>query len=109
MAKLTSRFWVDAYLMRLRMFDIPAFVVAHGDDTGGAVLVKLSTLDGEAVLFQRSFDLMTGERNWSELASGADRDVDVSIDRQKSFDPDVWVIEVEDRSGRHLLDQEGLS
>ena len=109
MAKLTSRFWVDAYLMRLRMFDIPAFVVAHGDDTGGAVLVKLSTLDGKAVLFQRSFDLMTGERNWSELASGADRDVDLSIDRQKNFDPDVWVIEVEDRLGRHLLDQEGLS
>ena len=109
MAKLTYRFWVDAYLMRLRMFDIPAFVVAHGDDTGGAVLVKLSTLDGEAVLFQRSFDLMTGERNWSELASGADWDVDVSIGRQKSFDPDVWVIEVEDRLGRHLLDQEGLS
>tara|TARA_B110000037_G_scaffold181002_1_gene207925 strand:- start:128 stop:457 length:330 start_codon:yes stop_codon:yes gene_type:complete len=109
MAKLTSRFWVDAYLMRLRMFDIPAFVVAHGDDTGGAVLVKLCMLDGKAVLFQRSFDLMTGERNWSELASGADRDVDASIDRQKGFDPDLWVIEVEDRLGRHLLDQEGLS
>ena len=109
MAKLTSRFWVDAYLMRLRMFDIPAFVVAHGDDTGGAVLVKLCTLDGKAVLFQRSFDPMTGERNWSELASGTDRDVDASIDRQKGFDPDVWVIEVEDRLGRHLLDQVGLS
>ena len=108
MAKLTSRFWVDAYLMRLRMFDIPAFVVAHGDDTGGAVLVKLSTLDGKAALFQRSFDLMTGERSWLELTSGSNLDVDASIDRQKGFDPDVWVIEVEDRSGRHLLDQEGL-
>ena len=51
MPRLTARFWVDAYLARLRMFDIPAFVVAHGDDTGGAVLVKLSTLDGNAVLF----------------------------------------------------------
>ena len=109
MAKLTSRFWVDAYLTRLRVFDIPAFVVAHGDDTGGAVLVKLSTLDGKAVLFQRSFDLMTGERSWSELTSGSDLDVDASIARQKGFDPDVWVIEVEDRLGRHLLDQEGLS
>ena len=109
MAKLTSRFWVDAYLTRLRVFDIPAFVVAHGDDTGGAVLVKLSTLDGKAVLFQRSFDLMTGERSWLELTSGSNLDVDASIDRQKGFDPDVWVIEVEDRSGRHLLDQEGLS
>ena len=109
MAKLTSRFWVDAYLTRLRVFDIPAFVVAHGDDTGGAVLVKLSTLDGKAVLFQRSFDLMTGERSWSELTSGSDLDVDASIARQKGFDPDVWVIEVEDKLGRHLLDQEGLS
>ena len=108
MAKLTSRFWVDAYLTRLRAFDIPAFVVAHGDDTGGAVLVKLSTLDGKAALFQRSFDLMTGERSWLELTSGSNLDVDASIDRQKGFDPDVWVIEVEDRSGRHLLDQEGL-
>ena len=108
MAKLTSRFWVDAYLTRLRVFDIPAFVVAHGDDTGGAVLVKLSTLDGKAALFQRSFDLMTGDRSWLELTSGSNLDVDASIDRQKGFDPDVWVIEVEDRSGRHLLDQEGL-
>ena len=74
MNRLTSRFWVDAYLTRLRMFDIPAFVVAHGDDTGGAVLVKLSTLDGKAVLYQRSFDLMTGMRNWAELAGGSDVD-----------------------------------
>ena len=109
MNRLTSRFWVDAYLTRLRMFDIPAFVVAHGDDIGGAVLVKLSTLDGKAVLYQRSFDLMTGLRNWAELAGGSDVDVDASIDRQRGFDPDVWVIEVEDRQGRHLLDQDGLT
>ncbi|MBT6188817.1 MAG: DUF1491 family protein, partial [Tateyamaria sp.] len=48
MSRLTSRFWVDAYLARLRLADIPAFIVTHGDDTGGAVLVKLNTLDGEA-------------------------------------------------------------
>ena len=109
MARLTAQFWVDAYLARLRMFDIPAFVVAHGDDTGGAVLVKLATLDGNAVLFQRSFDLMSGERVWVELSKGAERDVDAAVAKQRSFDRDVWVIEVEDRAGRHLLDQEGLS
>jgi len=107
--RLTARFWVDAYLARLRMFDIPAFVVAHGDDTGGAVLVKLATLDGNAVLFQRSFDLMSGERVWVELAKGLERDVDDAVARQRGFDPDLWVIEVEDRAGRHLLDQEGLA
>lgn len=90
------------------MFEIPAFVVAHGDDTGGAVLVKLATLDGRAVLFQRSFDLNTGDRTWVELSSGAERDVDATVNRQRGFDPDLWVIEVEDRLGRHLLHEEGL-
>lgn len=107
--RVTARFWVDAYLARLRLYDIPAFVVAHGDDTGGAVLIKLSTLDGQAVLFQRSFDLMSGERRWVELASGAEPEVDEAVARQRGFDPDLWVIEVEDRAGRHLLDQEGLA
>ncbi|MFG6595287.1 DUF1491 family protein [Sulfitobacter sp. 1A13368] len=109
MARLTARFWVDAYLARLRLQDIPAFVVAHGDDTGGAVLVKLATLDGRAVLFQRSFDLMSGERKWVELAAGAEGEVDATVTRQRSFDPDLWVIEVEDRAGRHLLDEPGLA
>lgn len=109
MPRLTARFWVDAYLARLRLQDIPAFVVAHGDDTGGAVLVKLATLDGRAVLFQRSFDLMSGERKWVELAAGDEGEVDATVTRQRSFDPDLWVIEVEDRAGRHLLDEPGLA
>ncbi len=109
MTRLTARFWVDAYLARLRMHDIPAFVTAHGDDTGGAVMVKLNTLDRRARLFQRSFDLETGARVWTELAAGTEGDVDASLDRQRRFDPDLWVIEVEDRHGRHLLDEDGLA
>jgi len=107
--RLTAQFWVQAYLTHLRVHDIPAFVVAHGDDTAGAVLVKLSTLDGQARLYQRVFDLTTGTRMWSELTTGAEPDVDATITRQRGFDPDLWVIEVEDRQGRHLLDDPGLT
>ena len=88
MTRLTAEFWVQAYLTRLRLQDIPAFVVAHGDDTAGAVLVKLNTLDGQATAFQRSFDLMTGDRQWAELVTGVEADVDAAIARQRSFDPD---------------------
>ena len=108
MARLTARFWVDAYLARLRLSDIPAFVVAHGDDTAGAVLVKLNTLDEKAVLYQRTIDLMSGERKWLILAEGREAEVDTAIVRQRGFDPDLWVVEVEDRAGRHLLDADGL-
>ena len=107
--RLTADFWVHAYIARLRLADIPAFVVAHGDDTAGAVLVKLNTLDGKATVFQRSFDLMSGERKWVVLSEGDEADVDAALARQRSFDPDAWVIEVEDRQGRHLLDEPGLA
>ncbi|MBO9395716.1 DUF1491 family protein [Shimia sp. R9_2] len=107
--RLTADFWVHAYIARLRLADIPTFVVAHGDDTAGAVLVKLNTLDGKATVFQRSFDLMSGERKWVVLSEGDEAEVDAALARQRSFDPDAWVIEVEDRQGRHMLDEPGLS
>ena len=109
MSRLTARFWVDAYLARLRLVEIPAFITSHGDDTAGAVMVKLNTLDGSARVFQRSFDLASGDRVWAELASGSEGDVDASIAAQQRFDPDLWVIEVEDRQGRHLLDEPGIA
>ncbi|HEY9040239.1 MAG TPA: DUF1491 family protein [Roseovarius sp.] len=109
MTRLTADFWVHAYLARLRGANIPAFVTAHGDDSSGAVLVKLNTLDGQAAAYQRSFDLMSGARKWDVLIEGTEPDVDAAIARQRGFDPDLWVIEVEDRAGRHLLDQSGLA
>jgi len=108
MARLTAEFWVQAYLNRLRLAEIPAFVTAKGDATAGAVIVKLNTLDGRAQAFQRSYDA-SGHRIWVELANGADSDVEASLARQRGFDPDIWIIEVEDRKGRTLLDEPGLS
>ncbi len=105
--RLAARFWVDAYLARLRLLDIQAFVVAHGDDGAGAVLVKLSTLDGRARAYHRGWD-SAGARIWVVLAEGAEPEVDAALTRQRRMDPDLWVIEVEDRAGRHLLDQPGL-
>lgn len=108
MIRLTAELWVQAYLTRLRLSDIPAFIVARGDDTAGAVLVKQNPLDGQATVYQRSVDIMSGNRMWIELAKGSEAEVDETIARQRKFDPDLWVVEVEDRAGRHLLDEPGL-
>ena len=105
MTRLTAAFWVQAYLRRLTLENIPAYVLSHGDDTAGAVLVKLLTLDGEARLFQRGFDLHTGDRVWQQLEQGTEEQIDKALQRQLGFDPDLWVIEVEDRAGRHFLDE----
>lgn len=108
MPQLTARFWVDAYLTRLRLQDIPGFVVAHGDDTAGTILVKLNRLDGQAAVYQRSFSMIDDTRHWAILTEGEEAEVDQAIARQRGYDPDLWVLEVEDRKGRHLLDAPGL-
>jgi hypothetical protein len=51
---------------------------------------------------------MTGTRGWLPLTDGPEAECDAAIVRQRGFDPDLWVLEVEDRAGRHLLGEEGL-
>ena len=108
MARLASGFWVAAYLRRLDLAGIPAVVVARGDEGAGAVLVKLALLDGSARLYERGFDLDSGAQVWRLRASGAERDIDAAVAKDRARDRDLWVIEVEDRQGRSLLQEEGF-
>jgi hypothetical protein len=109
MARLTADLWVSAYLARLRAAAIPAYVIARGDATAGAVVVKLATLDGQARVFERGFDLATGTRVWRALAAGPEAEVDAVLSRARARDRDLWLIEIEDRAGRTLLDEPGFS
>jgi hypothetical protein len=43
------------------------------------------------------------------LAEGPEAEVDAALARQRRYDPDLWLIEVEDRAGRSLLDEPGLA
>jgi hypothetical protein len=107
-ARLASLVWVDAYRMRQELQGVPVYVVRRGDATAGAVLVKLNTLDGRAQAWQR-MTAMDGTRPWAVLAEGAEAEVDAAIARQRARDPDLWVLEVEDRHGRHMLDLPDLA
>ena len=102
-ARLATGLWVAAYLRRLQIEGIPAYVMARGDGTAGAVLVKLALMDGTARAFMREYDLATGARVWQVLIEGPEAETDAAIARQRGFDPDLWVIEVEDARGRDLL------
>ncbi|WBU56780.1 DUF1491 family protein [Paracoccus sediminicola] len=106
--RLAAHVWVGAYLTRLGLADIPAYVLRHGDDTAGAVMVKCATLDGNATLWRREWDFETDTRPWTRIATGPEPEIDATIHRETGFDPDLWVIEIESRNGRTLLDEPGL-
>ncbi|QIE57498.1 DUF1491 family protein [Pikeienuella piscinae] len=106
--RLTAEFWVAAYLARLERAAIPAYLAAKGDPTAGAVIVKVATMDGRASAFTRAYG-PEGDRVWTPLAEAApEPDVDAVLARQRNFDPDLWIVEIEDPKGRTLLAEEGL-
>ena len=108
MARLASGIWVAAYLKRLDLAGIPAYVTARGDETAGAVLVKIALMDGTARLYERGFDLATGARLWRLRAEGDEAGIDATLARERTRDRDVWIVEVEDRQDRSLLEEEGF-
>jgi len=111
--RLKSAIWVSAYVRRCHSEGAFAVVRRRGAEEAGAVFVKISRLDGTADLYgpapQTAFDeARPADRAFSPcLASqpAAEADVETYLGREIRFDPDVWIIEVEDRSGRHFLDQ----
>jgi hypothetical protein len=113
--RLKTEIWVKAYLRVRSAEGVSAMVVRHGDDDAGAVFIKVATLDGRAALygpapsgFEPSHPGLQGiDRRWvPHLATPTttEADVDTYLSRQADFDPDLWVIEIEDRAGRHFLD-----
>lgn len=109
MARLAAGFWVRAYLARLQAANIAAYVVARGDETAGAVIVKCARLDGTAQALQRGLDPASGARIWMIFADGSEPSVDAALSRARARDPDLWILEVESRDGRTLLDEPGLA
>ena len=104
MTRLTSSFWVQAYIKRLNLMGVPAFVVSHGDDTAGAIIVKVNKLNGEAILFERSLSLEKNTSLWSEIQSGDEKELDELLSRQILRDRDLWIVEVESSQGNPFLD-----
>ncbi len=108
MARLATGIWVSAYLMRLSQQGIHAHVVRKGDPTAGAVVVKVALMNGRASFFTRGYG-PDGKIAWqAQIEEAEEAEIDAALARQRRYDPDIWVIEVEDPRGRHMLDTPGL-
>lgn len=104
--ELKTEIWAQALIRRAEVGGAFAGVVRRGDNDAGAVLVKVSTLDGRARLYAPARD-GEGERIWLDLSAGPlgveERAVDEYVAKRASQDPDLWVIEIEDRAARTFL------
>jgi hypothetical protein len=104
MSRLPSRLWVQALIRRAELGGASAFIAARGDAERGDLAVKVALLDGTARLYRRGY-ASEGERPFDDVTpeQGGEADCDAQIARWRARDEDLWVIEIEDRQGRHFL------
>ena len=106
-ARLKSGIWVRALIRRCQAAGGAAFVVRKGDESAGSILVKVNRLGAGCTVFAPTTG-GDGERRWlggTGAEPVSEQSADAYIERQARYDPDLWVIEIEDRDGRHFLDE----
>jgi hypothetical protein len=101
---LSTDIWVAALIRRADLAGAFAVVARKGDARAGSVLVKaLNRGDGTTRLYSEA-TRGDGERVWMMPSlSDQEADLDRYIERAVKIDPDLWVVEIEDREGRHFL------
>jgi hypothetical protein len=106
--RLKSEIWVKAYLRRCAGEGIPVVVVRRGDADSGVIYIKVSRLDGTAALFGPAAAGLAEEatdRRWTLVIEAvAEAEIEARLVREARLDPDLWIVEIEDRQGRHFLD-----
>jgi hypothetical protein len=111
--RLKSGIWVAAYLRRCQIEGAYAAVRRRGAEEAGAVFIIVNRLDGTATLYgpapQSAFDeAQPIERFFTAVLGGSapvqEAEIEARLAREQRFDPDIWIVEIENRSGRHFLD-----
>ncbi len=101
--RLPTELWIKAHLRRCFAEGMPATVVHRGEKNSGTLILKINQLEAGCRVLSQTRDL-DGDLAWLAALDGrlvAEGDADTYIDRAVARDPDVWVVEIEDRDGRH--------
>ena len=109
--RLKTNIWVGAYLRRCQIAGVFGAVRRRGAEEAGAVFVKVATLDGKAMLYAPApqtvyDDSRPIDRFFVPIAKEPlpEAAVEERLTKEIRFDPDAWIVETEDKQGRHFLD-----
>ncbi len=94
--RLASAVWVQAFLRRCDLAAVPVYVLRRGDPDAGEIWLKLVKGADEVSILR-----VSREDGTSTVHKVLDEmEADRHLARQETYDPDLWVIEIDDRAGR---------
>lgn len=99
---LPTDLMVSAQIRIATQQGVPIVLRRRGYSGVGTLLLKINLLNGMArVLSQARYD---DEVVWNPVSRTdpmPDEDAEKYLSRQIEIDPDIWIVEIEDRQGRH--------
>ncbi|GAA0548459.1 hypothetical protein FHS83_000995 [Rhizomicrobium palustre] len=104
--RLKAGFFVRALIRRAEVAGAPAYLVKKGSEEAGAVFIKIAKLDGTCTIYSQT-TLPDGERAWARPLGETCDEARASayFEKQQKYDPDLWIVEIEDRQGRVFFDE----
>jgi hypothetical protein len=108
-----TEIWVKAHLRRCFAAGLTGVVARRGAAEAGSVFVKVTMPEGTARILAPAagpaYD-EDGRRRWDNPLGGEpvpQDDIDRYLARQIAFDPDIWILDIDDPGGTGLLDLPG--
>jgi hypothetical protein len=107
--RLRTDFWVAALRRRAEAAGAFISIARRGAEEAGAIFVLVDRRDGRFDLYgpapQSVFDDSSSDRLFSLLAREVSEEATRSrMEQEMRFDPDLWLIDIEDREGRAFID-----
>jgi hypothetical protein len=105
-ARLKTGLYVRVLIRRAEIGGASVYVARRGAEEAGALILKLTKPNGSLTVLSRA-SRGDGERVWIKpLGDSADSAAATKyFEKQVRFDPDLWIVEIEDREGRAFVDE----
>ena len=105
--RLKTYIWVQTQQWRCTQLNLPIYVPHKGEESAGAVILKIVLLDGRCRVFSQ-IRKADGTPAWQsrskDMTPLEERKADDYIALRLKSDPDLWVLEIEDPKGLYELD-----
>jgi hypothetical protein len=107
--RLRSDFWVSAYLRRCALENIPAVLRRRGAAEAGAIFVVIDRLNNTGDLYSPAPQSLVSDHPSERLfvptlVETELSQIEAKLAKELHFDPDLWIIDCDEPTGRHFLD-----
>ena len=103
--RLPTHLIVSAQLRRLQAQGIACYIVHKGADESGTILLRSVMSNTTSKIYVQTRDI-DGKQTWMDIfdTPADNAKVEATIAKQRKNDPDLWVIEIEDKNGKNLFE-----